>query len=354
MHRWLLDFLACPVTGSALRLEDPVEAGGCIVSGVLVSGEGLRYPIVRGIPRLLIEFRDNDEQQTVEAFGTEWHIFADHDDFFSSPELFHSFLPALTREAVAGRVALDAGCGAGRWTQLLARLGADKVIALDYSKAVEVCARKTAAEPNVAVVQGSLLAPPLRPGSINVAISIGVIHHLADPLGGLRALHDLLAPDGTLACWLYGREGNELYLALAERMRHLTQRLSPRPLLTVSAILAAILRGYTRTVNRWVPVGRDGSPRLPMQAYLSLLDELSFRDLKSVVYDQLAPVLAQYYRREEVETLIDDAGFAFVDLTHRAETSWAVLARPRGTGNARAGCPGVAPLGGRDERARST
>jgi SAM-dependent methyltransferase len=264
-----------------------------------------------------------------ETFGTEWHIWSEHDDFFASPELFHSFLPALARESVAGHIALDAGCGAGRWTQHLVRLGADKVIALDYSSAVEVCARKTASNPEVAVVQGSILAPPLRRGVIDVAVSIGVIHHLSDPLAGLRGLHDALAPSGVLACWLYGREGNELYLALAERMRKVTQHMSSRSLLALSTVLAVLLRGYIRTVNRWVPLHRDGSPRLPMQTYLQLLDRLSLRDLTSVVYDQLAPALARYYRREEVETLIGAAGFELEDLTHRAHSSWAVLARPR-------------------------
>jgi len=329
MHLWLLDFLACPSTGSSLRVEGAIEESGRIVSGTLVSREGARYPIVNGIPRLLVNYQDASERQTVEAFGTEWHIWSDHDDFFASPELFHSFLPALSRESVAGRVALDAGCGAGRWTQQLVRLGADKVIALDYSRAVEVCARKTASNREVGVVQGSLLAPPLRRGAIDVAISIGVIHHLSDPLGGLRSLNDLLAPGGVLACWLYGREGNELYLALAERLRKVTQHMSSRPLLALSTVLAVVLRSYTRTLNRWVPLRRDGSPRLPMQSYLQLLDRLSVRDLTSVVYDQLAPALARYYRREEVEALIDAAGFELADLTHRAHSSWAVLARPR-------------------------
>ncbi|MBI3078364.1 MAG: methyltransferase domain-containing protein [Deltaproteobacteria bacterium] len=337
MYRWALDLLACPLTGSPLRLEDAVEDRGRIVGGVLVSQGGVRYPIVEGIPRFLVDFRDRAERDTVEAFGTEWTIFAEHDDFFTSPELFREFVPGLPEGAFEGRVVLDAGCGAGRWTQHLIRLGAGRVMALDFSRAVEVCARKTAAAPNVVVVQGSLLAPPVRAGSVDVVISIGVIHHLADPAAGLAALGRLLGPAGRLAFWVYGREGNELYLAVAGPIRRLTPRIPPRFLLGASRVLALPLFGYVRTVNRWVPLRPDGSPRLPMQAYLRLLARLSFRDLTSVVYDQLSPALARYYRREEVVSLVAAAGLELLDLRPRTHNSWCVLARPASAGAAAPG-----------------
>jgi uncharacterized protein YbaR (Trm112 family) len=75
MHPWALELLACPRTGSRLRLEGAVEAGDRVVAGTLVSDEGRRYPVVRGVPRLLVDYRNPSERDTVEAFGAEWAMF---------------------------------------------------------------------------------------------------------------------------------------------------------------------------------------------------------------------------------------------------------------------------------------
>jgi SAM-dependent methyltransferase len=222
---------------------------------------------------------------------------------------------------------VDAGCGTGRWSRQLRALGAARVIALDMSEAVEVCARKLADDPDVAVVQGSILTPPLRKGSIDVVASIGVIHHLSDPRAGLAALAASLVPGGRLAIWLYGREGNELYLAVVGPLRRLTVHLPHGALLAFAWLLALPVWVHARTLNRWIPLRRDGGDRLPMQKYLGMISKLSLRDLTSVVYDQLAPNLARYYSRAEVETLFRGAGCEILTLHHRTQNSWSVLAR---------------------------
>jgi SAM-dependent methyltransferase len=320
--------LISPTDGKRLTLVDPVERDGRIESGTLVGEDGSRFPIVRGIPRLAVQFRDLAEEQTVRAFGAEWTTFSDHDRHFASPELFREFVPFFDRREVEGRIALDAGCGAGRWTQHLAALGASRVIAVDLSEAVEVCARKVSACENVVVVQGSLLAPPIRRGAIDVAISVGVIHHLAAPAEGLAKIRSLLSSGGgVLAAWLYGYEGNALYLAIFNPLRRLTARCPRRPLLALSYGLTLPLWAWIQTINRWVPVRRDGTPRLPMQTYFRMLEPLSFRDLASVVYDQLTPTLAKYFRRDEVLALVAEAGGEILDLRHRTHNSWCLLLR---------------------------
>ena len=49
----------------------------------------------------------------------------------------------------------------------------------------------------------------------------GVLHHLADPVEGLRALRSALKPDGSMDLMLYGRHGRATTLVIQELMRHL-------------------------------------------------------------------------------------------------------------------------------------
>lgn len=44
-----------------------------------------------------------------------------------------------------------------------------------------------------------------------------------------------------------------------------------------------------------------------------------------MIYDQLNPAYAKYYRRDEARALLEDAGFQDVRLHHRHGYSWTVL-----------------------------
>ena len=52
----------------------------------------------------------------------------------------------------------------------------------------------------------------------------GVLHHLADPVKGLRALRSALLPDGCMDLMLYGRHGRATTLVIQELMRRLNIR----------------------------------------------------------------------------------------------------------------------------------
>ncbi|NUM89208.1 MAG: class I SAM-dependent methyltransferase [Bdellovibrionales bacterium] len=63
--------------------------------------------------------------------------------------------------------------------------------------------------PRVELVQGDLLDLPERLGRFHYMIATGVIHHLPDPLAGLRALEARLEPFGVMRLMLYSRHGRE-------------------------------------------------------------------------------------------------------------------------------------------------
>src|SRR6266853_1846454 len=66
----LLDLLCDPVSREPLRLRDEVvNSEGRIVSGVLETPSGRRYPVKNGIPRFL---QGAALSKSVESFGNEW------------------------------------------------------------------------------------------------------------------------------------------------------------------------------------------------------------------------------------------------------------------------------------------
>jgi SAM-dependent methyltransferase len=106
---------------------------------------------------------------------------------------------------------LDAGCGTGVSTEYLVHLNPEATVtAIDISAgaldvARERCRRSKAER--VEFQHLSLFDAAQLPGQFDLINSVGVLHHTADPIGGIRALADKLAPGGILHIFVYGQLG---------------------------------------------------------------------------------------------------------------------------------------------------
>jgi SAM-dependent methyltransferase len=322
MRERLLEWLVCPGCGGALALTDAGGARGEIRDGVLrCAGCDARYPIVRGIPRMIPGRLDAEVAATVERFGYEWTRFAEIRPQYR--EQFLGWIAPIGPEAFAGRTVVDGGCGKGRHLRLAAEFGARDVIGIDLGPAVEAAAQNTQGLDAVHVVQGDLTRPPIRRGTIDLVYSIGVLHHLPEPAAGFRALASLLAPGGRFVAWCYAREGNGWVLTLVDPVRRLTSRL---PLPAVSALAAVV------TVPLWAALRlaygparrRPGLRRLlPYASYLSDLAVFPFREVHSIAFDQLLAPVAHYMPRTEVERCFTEAGLRLSSLRFHHANSWA-------------------------------
>ena len=96
-----------------------------------------------------------------------------------------------------GRTVLDAGCGEGYGTAILAE-GATAAAGVELVAAVVDHART--AYPHLEFVQADLCALPLGEASVDAVVSLQVIEHLWDIPGYLREVARVLRPDGLFVC----------------------------------------------------------------------------------------------------------------------------------------------------------
>ncbi|MEO8586327.1 MAG: class I SAM-dependent methyltransferase [Acidobacteriota bacterium] len=155
---------------------------------------------------------DLDVLQTRASFDYQWSRLPQNRWSLASPE-FREELPALVAgwvgrppEWFAGRDALDAGCGCGRHTWALCRLGA-RVLAVDRSLPALLATRAACA--GLPGFRGALAADLLAPlavgASFDLIWSFGVLHHTGDVRGSLARLAASLRRGGILFLMLYGR-----------------------------------------------------------------------------------------------------------------------------------------------------
>ncbi|UZW54137.1 bifunctional 2-polyprenyl-6-hydroxyphenol methylase/3-demethylubiquinol 3-O-methyltransferase UbiG [Sphingobium sp. JS3065] len=98
---------------------------------------------------------------------------------------------------LAGRRALDVGCGAGLLSEPLARMGAT-LTALDAAEENIAVARSHADGQGLAIDYRATPVEQLEESGFDLVTSMEVIEHVADPAAFIAALAQKLAPDGLL------------------------------------------------------------------------------------------------------------------------------------------------------------
>lgn len=248
---------------------------------------------------------------TQHQFGYQWarfdRILPLHE------EQFRRWIAPLEPSFFQGKTFLDAGCGMGRNSYWPLQAGATKGYAFDYDERTVAAAQRNLADfPQCEVAFRSIYELDLD-AEVDVAFSIGVVHHLAEPRKAVENLVKAVKPGGTLILWLYAHEGNERYLWLIDPLRrHLTSRIPP---------------GLTRMIARSMAVALRMYLMLPHQKpYLKLLREMSFRYHENIIFDQLIPSIAYYWTREEVLELVAGLPLENFRLTHTNGMSWTLVA----------------------------
>lgn len=264
------------------------------------------------------ESADELTTKTISDFGEQWVNYRDNPGYYGSIGLLGDlFGPLMSLDAVHGKRVADIGSGTGRIVNMLLDAGAAHVVAVEPSAAFSVLQSNTSTRSSrITYINGRGEALP---SSLNLdlVVSMGVLHHIPEPDPVVHAAFRALRPGGHLLVWLYGREGNELYLKFANPMRAVTKRIPHFLLGALCSMLNIALDLYI--FGCWfLP--------LPMRRYMKdVLARFPRSVRRLTIYDQLNPAYAKYYSKDEAESLLKRAGFSSVSIWHRHGYSWTVV-----------------------------
>ena len=271
-----MEILRCPSCLGALSLETRVEEGPHVIEGVLRCVCGQWYPIFGGVPRMLVGEMRGDysalardlalptrsepesvaqttshterlRRSTAASFGYEWTAYdrfgwsedelepdveeldvADYGALYQEDKLEHT-IPTFRRKSLLaesdlrGRLALDVGCGNGRYAFVARRFGAE-VVGIDLSDAVDAAFANTRNLEGVHIVQADIFQLPFPDATFDVVYSIGVLHHTPSAEDATRSLVRLLGSRGLLSVHLYRRR-NLVFEGIDRALRLVTTRL---------------------------------------------------------------------------------------------------------------------------------
>jgi len=240
MKRSALRLLACPTCRGQLMLAADAEAEGEVMSGALRCPSCRRdYPVRRGVPRFV------DSEAYASSFGFEWNRFCrvQLDSANGTRQSEHALLASTgwTAADYQGRVVLDAGVGSGRYAEVAAAKGAE-VVGVDLTGAVDAAFDNIGRREGIHLAQADIFALPFRPGTFDLAYSIGVLHHTPDTRAAFEKVVETVKPDGEMAVYLYARYG--LGSHFSDLIRKVTTRLPVRLMLGLSAAAVPAYYAY--------------------------------------------------------------------------------------------------------------
>lgn len=323
MKERCLKWLVCPACNSPLQMESRLSEGNETVEGILRCLDQHVFPIIHGVPRMLLpplsdsllylypdffkrhaefsstpEATENDrpckKQETLDRFGFEWSHFSDYDC-----DNFTPFIEPLPRGFFNGKLGLDVGCGAGRHAKRASDLGAE-VVAFDLSQAVDAAYSNNKGNPNVHIIQADIYHLPFRQGTFQFIYSLGVLHHLPEPEKGYQNLIPLLSKGGTLFVWLYAYAPRKVAL---EILRFVTQRLSNQNIRRAAyfcnlidfGIFVNLYRLLLRLPSMGKCVAKGAPPRIKEYS------EHGFKVAYTDWFDRLSAPITNYYEKNEVQ-----------------------------------------------------
>lgn len=189
--------------GSPLWVETVARLFGVVASAVEVTQEelaigGHTYRIHDGVVILDgASVRRESSWGTADdvrrSFSAEWETYAE-----LQPEHrreFDAYFDVVDLDSLADDVAIDLGCGSGRWSHFLAP-HCRAVVLVDFSDAIFVARRNLAGADNAILFRGDVMQLPFVDNCVDFLFSLGVLHHLDRPC--LPAARDLmrLGPEG--------------------------------------------------------------------------------------------------------------------------------------------------------------
>ena len=203
MYRRSVDRFACLKCRGSFRLAPIAPESNSseeIVEGKLICTNcGVEVPIVRCLPRFV------PSESYASSFGFQWNRFDKlqvdavmHNDL--TRDRFYATTGWPTR--MEGQVILEAGCGAGRFTQIALETGAE-VVSFDLSLAIEAASRNNAGADRLCMFQASIYEIPLRTASFDKIFCMGVLQHCPDVAAAFQSLVPFLRPGGEIVIDVY-------------------------------------------------------------------------------------------------------------------------------------------------------
>jgi SAM-dependent methyltransferase len=261
----------------------------------------------------------NIDQEVIDGFGREWATF-DYSENVSNEALDAQFARYCTPidlnqfdpdSSIAG----DFGAGSGRWASRLVPYFSC-IYAIEPSDgAYKVLIDKFDGESHVKVLKETVGTNSISNDSLDLALSLGVLHHIPDTGRAMQDIARKVKPGGTFLCYLYYSLENKpvsyrVVFWISNSIRLIISRIPYIGRMFITSVIAAtIYLPLSRLAKLMENKGRKIS-NFPLHQYR----DMPFVMLQNDALDRFGTRLEQRFSKEEIAVMVEKAGFDLATL----------------------------------------
>ena len=321
MNPDIIQYTQCPECAGLLAItnangdsEENVQSGALDCTQCSKS-----YDVVNHVPRFVpIE---NDAT----GFGYQWNKFPKigYDSYNGTQMSEHRFYgETLWPRQMQGEMILEAGCGAGRYTEQAAKSGAT-IMSIDYSNAVEANFASNGNKKNVFIMQADINKLPFKKEKFDRIFCFGVLQFTSNVKKSFSALVDQLKPGGSIVIDVYNRRTGLInrvkdIFSLKIIVRPITRHISAETLhkfvsfythlmWPLGKLIYKLTPRYSQSINWRLMIG-DYWGEYDMSS--ALLKEMAICD----VLDMLQPNFEHPQYLDDVREMFLEAGLENIDV----------------------------------------
>ncbi len=260
-----------------------------------------------------------DHKESFPDFGEQFTKDSNIDGYWGSVELLKDIVNPFDLNEIKDKKIMEIGVGSGRISNNLLKFHPKILYGIEPSKAIEV-AKKNIKSNKIKLINSK--GEDLNfLNEIDYVFSLGVIHHIPNYEKVLQKIYDSLKPGGKFIIWVYGKEGNELYLFIFNNLRRLTTYLPDFFLRIISHIINLVTYVYGFLCKFF---------NLPLRKYfIELFNKCSFEKRSYIIFDQLNPSYAKYFTKDELHEVLKKTNFTNIKIINRHGYSHTAIAEKR-------------------------
>ena len=257
-------------------------------------------------------------KNSIKDFGDQFKYHNKVDNYWGSLEMLKDIVSPFDLTNIKNKTICEVGSGSGRILKNLSKMSPDKIYAIEPSEAIEIAIKNNLDNKEKIIFMNIPGQSITLENEIDYTFSLGVIHHIPEAEVVCKKIYKSLKKNGKFIIWLYGKEGNFLYLLIFDNLRKITKLLPDKILNLFSVFLNLNLSIYIFLCKYF---------NLPLKGYINnVISKCSFEKRTYIIFDQLNPSYSKYYTKNEVNELLKSSGFKKIEIYNRYNYSWTAIA----------------------------
>lgn len=277
----------------------------------------------------------NIDDEVVDHFGREWTKYNYLNGIASEAldKQFMAYTSPIDLEEFDSEssIAADFGAGSGRWAERLAPFFY-KVYAVEPSQAaVQVMNEKFLRDSKVQVLHEDVEDNSIPENSLDLAISLGVLHHIPDTSQAILDVGKKIKSGGTFLCYLYYKiEDKPFYYRAIFRIvnvvRFSISRMPHAMRMSIAKLIAFSIYLPLARFSKFLLKGGKDVSNIPLHHYA----EMPFVMLENDALDRFGTRLEQRFNKGDIKKMLESANFDLNTLKFsEAEPFWTFAVRKK-------------------------